>query len=228
MCWFPARLITLGAFPRCPAAYFALIPAAGMVAEFLPPQTPQAGVESVLDDSALMSGGSQDSSAAAGDAGAGAGGEAAAWAAAGEGGSGARRDPAAQLAAAEEAAPAAAAAVAAEQPPPLLAYVGVGEAGWGCPGAAQQFRGCKWSARCGLVLRMPDHARLRQQAGQAAQQAQHSGTGASGEAAGDRSGPGRLPVYLFRSWGMQMEGQAQALKGLSKVGTAAWLPWLPC
>lgn len=41
--------------------------------------------------------------------------------------------------------------------PPILTLVGVGEAGWGCEGAAEQYRGCRWTARAGLVLRLPDH-----------------------------------------------------------------------
>ena len=96
-------------------------------------------------------------------------------------------------------------------PPPLLTYIGVGEAGWGCPGAAQSFRGCRWTARAGLVLRLPDHARLRQQG--------QTGAAVTGASEGDRGGPTVLPLCLFRSWGLQLEGQGQgrALKGLSKV-----------
>ncbi|KAL4435652.1 hypothetical protein ABPG77_002615 [Micractinium sp. CCAP 211/92] len=126
-----------------------------------------------------------------------------------------------------------------------LTYIGIGEAGWGCAGAGQAFRGCKWAARAGVVLRMPDHARLAaaaatqrgaaMPAGQAAaaedaasagcatQPADECVQGASSEPCGQQqasqgalTSQGNTPVFLFRSWGMQLRGQQAALKGVQK------------
>ncbi len=126
-----------------------------------------------------------------------------------------------------------------------LTYIGIGEAGWGCAGAGQAFRGCKWAARAGVVLRMPDHARLAaaaavqrgaaMPAGQAAaaeggasaggatQPAAEGVAGASSQPCGQQqasqgalTSQGTTPVFLFRSWGMQLRGQQAALKGVQK------------
>lgn len=178
------------------------------------------GGQSVLDDSALMStgtggGGSQDGGGAADASSRSPGGVAGTAEEAEAGRTGGSDEAAPDAGSADDpppvaAAAAAAAAQAAGQPPPLLTYVGVGEAGWGCPGAAQSFRGCRWTARAGLVLRLPDHARLRQLG-----LTLSGGGGGGGE--GDRSGPAALPLVLFRGWGLQLEGQGRALKGLSKA-----------
>lgn len=139
--------------------------------------------------------------------------------------------------AAVEAAAAAPAAAPSSLPPPPLRYVGVGEAGWGCAGAAQQYRGCKWTARAGLVLSVPDHARLKaaasaQRQRQREEQGDEDGGGCSGGAAGAAggasgdanavpTGPAQLTVYAFHSWGMQLAGQGRAVAGLSKVDWSA-------
>ena len=111
---------------------------------------------------------------------------------------------------------------------PPLTYIGVGEAGWGCTGAGQAFRGCKWSARAGIVLRMPDHARLADAAAAAGNAAAPAGQTAA--AAGVASVPGQqsqlqaqqqqqqgtTPVCLVRCWGMQLGGQQAALRGVQR------------
>lgn len=236
-----------------------------MSAEFLPPPLAAAppaapagsGPASVLDDSALMSASeqslpSQDPAA---------GGAVMARPGSGQPAAGAEgAAPDGAEAAGRHSAAGASAAPAANAVTPPLMNVGMGEAGWGCPGAAQQYRGCKWTARAGLVLQLPDHAGLHaaQQAQQAQQQAaaaalaegmgavegtgeqqpgqappadgagaapgggSRSGSGgAASEQAGDGTGPSRLPVYLFRSWALQLEGQGQAAKGLEKVDWCA-------
>ncbi|KAL4425289.1 hypothetical protein ABPG75_009305 [Micractinium tetrahymenae] len=159
----------------------------------------------------------------------------------------------------------AATAAAAGQPPgpaPPLTYIGVGEAGWGCAGAAQTFRACKWAARAGIVLRMPDHAQLAAAAAAAREPAPPAvlvasaasaagddgtvlGVQGAAEVAGSSRGAsaagqqpvqqgapaqrqprppeqqpqpaqGPTPVFLFRRWGMQFEGQQAALKGVER------------
>lgn len=143
-----------------------------------------------------------------------------------------------------------------------LTYVGVGEAGWGCATPDQAFRGCKWTAQAGVVLRMPDHARLAaaaaaaraadplavpavdatRDAGGAAgtapavQPAADVAVGCSSAASGERRAhpcafpppqppdqhvphqppSGTTPVFVFRSWRMQLAGQAAVLRGVQR------------
>lgn len=125
-----------------------------------------------------------------------------------------------------------------------LTHIGVGEAGWGCAAAGQAFHGCKWAARAGVVLQMPDHARLAaaaaahrgaavpaghaaaeggtsaafvtQPAGECAQGASSEPCGQQQASLGAQPSQGNTPVFLFRSWGMQLQGQEAALKGLQK------------
>ncbi|GAB4812964.1 hypothetical protein N2152v2_000010 [Parachlorella kessleri] len=84
---------------------------------------------------------------------------------------------------------------------PQLSYVGVGEAGWGCERAAEQYRGCKWTARAGVVLQLPDHERLP---------APYEPPTAVDP----------TPVFLFRNYALLSEqpaaAQSPALKGLGK------------
>ena len=98
--------------------------------------------------------------------------------------------------------------------PQQLTFVGVGEAGWGCGEATLQLRGCKWTARAGLVLSMPDHATL----------AAAGGAGGAGAAASQQQQQQQqpVPVFLFRGWAMQLEGQQQAVKGVEKLDWPAF------
>lgn len=148
----------------------------------------------------------------------------------GRGGAAAQPAADAGAAAAEAAGPAVLAAAA---PPPLLSYVGVGEAGWGCAGAAQAFRGCKWTAHAGLVLQLPDHAAQQAHQAQAAAAPGAGSAGTGGSAVGSDGGGGAAegparglppptPVFVFRSWAMQLEEHAPALKGLSMTDWPAY------
>lgn len=107
---------------------------------------------------------------------------------------------------------------------PLL-YVGVGEAGWGCAAAVQQFRGVKWAARAGLVLQVPDHEALQAAAAAQAAAGQQASRAPDGGAQGGYSlaggGTPPTPVCVFRSWELQL-GPAQqqhVQRGLEKC---AW------
>ena len=197
----------LASWKACPLPLRKLLAAspAGIESAYLPAQQQglAAGAESVLDAAALGSA-SEESGSAEGSAD-----SAADLAAAAEG----ARAPAG----AGEAATAAATAGAAE--PPLLTHVGVGEAGWGCPGAAQQFRSCKWSARAGLVLQLPDHGWLvaaNQRALRAGEQLPAVGRSSGGVV--------EVPVYLFRSWAAQLSAveQQKAVRGLGRCDWAAY------
>ena len=186
-------------------------PQAGMEAAYLPAQQQglPAGAESVLDVASLGSASGESGSAEGRSAG-----SAAEMATAAGGAS----ETEAAGAAAGAAAAAAAAGAAAEAEAPLLTHVGVGEAGWGCPGAAQQFRSCKWSARAGLVLQLPDHRWL-----EAANQ--HAVRAGAQLPAGGRASGGvmEVPVYLFRSWTAQLDAgeQQRAVQGLGRCDWAA-------
>eukprot|EP00887_Chlorella_sp_A99_P003552 scaffold7.g3552.t1 len=111
---------------------------------------------------------------------------------------------------------------AAVEAPPLT-YVGVGQAGWGCEeSGAPAFRGSRWAARAGVVLRVPDHAARGQQkeAGSQAPQAP------ADRAAGNRDAPNgaSLPpaaLYLFRSWVLQL-GAAQQQTSLWAIEHCGW------
>ena len=93
----------------------------------------------------------------------------------------------------------------------------MGEAGWGCPGADQQFRGCKWSAQAGLVLQLPIHG---------SSQGRCAGGGGASAAGGGGGGGAEesVPVHLFRSWALQLqlEGRRQAARGVQRCDWAAY------
>lgn len=131
-------------------------------------------------------------------------------------------------AAAAEPAAAAAAGAGAE---PLLTHVGVGEAGLGCEAAA--LRGCRWTARAGVVLQLPNHAAQQDAAG--AQQAQQDGqqgeqgrpqdggaVAAPAPAGGGAAGLAPTPVYIFRDHALDLGDLALASKGLTRCEWASF------
>lgn len=116
-------------------------------------------------------------------------------------------------------------------------FVGVGQAGWGCEteGAAV-FRGSKWVAHAGVVLRVPDHvARTERQrraaiqtvqaAGEVAKAANATGQGAEAAPAEalqqqqEQQQAAPTPLYLFHSHVLQLGAGAQeaALRALMRV-----------
>lgn len=95
---------------------------------------------------------------------------------------------------------------------PLLPYVSVGAAGWGEEGAAEQYRGSKWTAHCGLVLNVADAA---------------SAAAAAAAAAGEPEPllpplPPSAAVHLFRNYSVQLGGLEGVMKGLRRTDWDAY------
>lgn len=125
----------------------------------------------------------------------------------------------------------------------MQTFIGVGQAGWVCGegasgagGGGQAFRGSKWAAQVGIVLRVPDHgssrsteagtpaaaaapqawaapapgSQLRAAAAGAPPEAEAAAAAAAVAAA---SSPAPTPVYLFKAWALQLGAAQQAVSG---------------
>ena len=109
----------------------------------------------------------------------------------------------------------------------VLSFVGVGEAGQGCapvgPGAAAAPpRGCKWAARVGVVLRMPDHLSAAEPAQRTPNPPGEEAAGGGGAAAAAADeGVSEASVYVFRNFSLQTEPSSGVVAALERCDWGA-------